>query len=90
MPLPQGRSKAFEAAGKQAVLAGREAASAGLVSSADRAYIKPPSIVPRLDLGPTWPDVVYRHSAKIAEQTATVKAEMNGLAPGLDCRRPSH
>ena len=51
--------------------------------------MKPPSLVLRLDLGPTWPDVVYRHSAKIAERTATVKAEMNGLAPGLDRRRLS-
>jgi len=50
--------------------------------------MKPPSLVLRLDLGPTWPDVVYRHPAKIAERTAPVKAEMNGLVPGLD-RRPS-
>lgn len=89
MPLPLGRARAFEAAGKQAVLAGREAASAGLVSSADRAYMKPPSLVLRLDFGSSWPDVVYRHPAKIAERTAPVKAEMNGLAPGLDRRRPS-
>lgn len=42
------------AAGKQAVLAGEETASARLFSSADRAYMKsrPP------DLGPTWPDIV--------------------------------
>ena len=59
MPLPPGRATAFEAAGKQAVLAGREAASAELVSSADRAYMKPPSLVLRLNLGSTWPDVVY-------------------------------
>lgn len=49
--------------------------------------MKPPSLVLRLDLGPTWPDVVYRHPAKIAERTAPVKAEMNGLSPGLDRRR---
>ena len=40
MPLPPGRARAFEAAGEQAVLAGREAAGAGLVSAADRAYMK--------------------------------------------------
>lgn len=89
MPLPPGRARAFETAGKQAAFAGRKAASAGLFSPADRAYMKPPSLVLRLDLGPTWPDVVYRHSAKIAERTAPVKAEMNGLVPGLDRRRPS-
>ena len=48
--------------------------------------MKPPSLVPRLDFGSTWPDVVYRHLAKIAERTATVKAEMNGFTPGLDLR----
>ena len=41
MPLPPGRARAFEAAGKQAVVAGQEAANAELVSSADRAYMKP-------------------------------------------------
>ena len=71
------------------MLAGREAAGAGLVSSADRAYMKAPVPRPPFGLRPTWPDVVYRHSAKIAERTETVKAEMNGLAPGLDRRRPS-
>ena len=51
--------------------------------------MKPPSLVLRLDLGSTWPDVVYRHPAKIAERTAPIKAEMNGLSPGLDRRRPA-
>ena len=51
--------------------------------------MKSPSLVLRLDLGSSWPDVVYRHPAKIAERTAPVKAEMNGLSPGLDRRRPS-
>nr|WP_308747491.1 hypothetical protein [uncultured Bariatricus sp.] len=49
MPLPPGRARVFEAAGEQAVLAGREAAGAGLVSSADRAYMKAP--VPRPPFG---------------------------------------
>jgi len=42
IPLPPWRTRAFEAAGKQAVLAGREAASTGLFSSADRVYMKAP------------------------------------------------
>ena len=51
MSLPSGRAMTFEAAGKQAVLAGREAVSVGLFSPADWAYMKPPSLVPRLDFG---------------------------------------
>ena len=46
MPLPLGRARAFEAAGTQTVLARLGAASAGLVSSADRVYME--ALVPRL------------------------------------------
>ena len=42
----------------RAVIARREAASAGLVSSADRAYMKAPSLVPRFDLWTKCPEVV--------------------------------
>ena len=55
MPLPPGRARAFEAAGKQTVLAWRKAASAGLVSSADRAYMK--LLVYRLNYGTICPEV---------------------------------
>ena len=40
MPLPPGRARAFEAAGKQGFVWGWEAGNKGLVSAADRAYMK--------------------------------------------------
>ena len=59
MPLPPGRAKAFKRQENRAVIAWREAASAGLVSSADRAYMKkPPSLVLRSDLWTKCPEVV--------------------------------
>ena len=74
----------------RAVIAWREAASAGLVSSADRAYMKAPSPVPRPT--PRLVDKVSRSCGhtpgKVAGQRATVKAEMNGVTPGLDRRPP--
>ena len=45
MPLPPGRARAFEAAGKQGFVWGWEAGNKGLVLAADRAYMKAP--VPR-------------------------------------------
>ena len=72
------------------VIVWREAASAGLVSSADRAYMKAP--VPRpSSYAPTCGQSVPKCGhipEKIAGQRATVKAEMNGFTPGLDCRPP--
>ena len=47
MPLPPGRARAFEAAGKQGFVWGWEAGNKGLVSAADRAYMKAPSLVYR-------------------------------------------
>ena len=47
MPLPPGRARAFEAAGKQSFVWGWEAINKGLVSAADRAYMKAPSLVHR-------------------------------------------
>ena len=74
----------------RAVLAWRGAVSAGLDSSADRAYMKAP--VPRSTL--RLVDKVSRSCGhtpgKVAGQRATVKAEMNGFTPGLDRRPPSH
>jgi len=40
MPLPPGRARAFEAAGKQGFVWGWEAGNKGLISAADRAYMK--------------------------------------------------
>ena len=47
----------------RAVIAWREAASAGLVSSADRAYMKAPSLVPRRTSGQNVPNLCT-HSRK--------------------------
>ena len=71
----------------RAVIAWCEAASAGLVSSADRAYMKAPSLVLRSDLWTSVPKCGYTPE-KVAGQRATVKAEVNGFAPDLDCRPP--
>ena len=48
----------------RAVIAWREAASAGLVSSADRAYMKAPSLAPCSDLWTKCPEVVATLSEK--------------------------
>ena len=70
------------------MLVWRGAVSAGLVSTADRAYMKAP--VPRSTL--RLVDKVSRSCGhtpgKVAGQRATVKAEMNGVTPGLDRRPP--
>ena len=67
------------------MIAWRGAASAGLVSPADRAYMKAP--VPR-PYGHR--DQMCGHTpGKVAGQRETVKAEMNGLTPGLDRSPPS-
>ena len=73
----------------RAVLAWRGAVSAGLDSSADRAYMNTP--VPRSTL--RLVDKVSRSCGhtpgKAAGQRGAVKAEMNGFIPGLDHRPPS-
>ena len=70
------------------MLAWRGAVSAGLVSTADRAYMKAP--VPRSTL--RLVDKVFRSCGytpgKVTGQRVTVKAEMNGLTPGLDRSPP--
>ena len=77
MGLPPGRARAFETAGKQgSVIAWRGAASAGLVSSADRAYMNAP--VPR----PT-PNYGTKRPRRIATLTKrqtdfSLKIEMGG------------
>ena len=71
----------------RAVLVWRGAASAGLFSSADRAYMKAPVLRPMLQLVDKVSRSFGHTPGKVAGQRATVKAEMNGLTPGLD-RRP--
>lgn len=71
------------------MIAWRGAAGAGLVSSADRAYMK--ASVPRPTL--RFVDKVSRSCGhthgKIAGQRTTVKTEMNGFTLGLDSRPTS-
>ena len=74
----------------RAVLAWRGAASAGLVSSADRAYMKAPVPRPTLQLVDKVSRSCGHTPGKVAGQRATVKAEMNGVTPGLDRPPPSH
>ena len=72
----------------RAVLAWRGAASAGLDSSADRAYMKAPVPRPTLQLVDKVSRSCGHTPGKVAGQRATVKAEMNGVTPGLDRRPP--
>ena len=72
----------------RAVIVWREAASAGLVSSADRAYMKAPGPRPTLRLVDKVSRSCGYTPGKVTGQRATVKAEMNGRTPGLDCRPP--
>ena len=70
------------------VLVWRGAASAGLFSSADRAYMKAPVPRPTLRLVDKVSRSCGHTPGKVAGQRATVKAEMNGVTPGLDRRPP--
>ena len=72
----------------RAVLVWRGAASAGLFSSADRAYMKAPVSCPTLQLVDKVSRSCGHTPGKVAGQRATVKAEMNGFTPGLDRRPP--
>ena len=72
----------------RAVLAWRRAVSTGLVSTADWAYMKAPVLRPTLRLVDKVSRSCGHTPGKVAGQRATVKAEMNGVTPGLD-RRPS-
>ena len=73
----------------RAVIVWREAASAGLVSSADRAYMKAPVPRPTLRLVDKMSRSCGHTPGKSARQRVTVKAEMNGFTPGLDRHPPS-
>ena len=72
------------------VIAWRGAANAGLVLSADRAYMKAPVPRPTLQLVDKVSRSCGHTPGKVAGQRATVKAEMNGFAPDLDRHPPSH
>ena len=72
----------------RAVLAWRRAVSTGLVSTADWAYMKAPVPRPMLRLVDKVSRSCGHTPGKVAGQRATVKAEMNGVTPGLDRRPP--
>ena len=72
----------------RAVLVWRGAVSAGLVSTADRAYMKAPVHRPTLRLVDKVSRSCGYTPGKVTGQRVTVKAEMNGFTPGLD-RRPA-
>ena len=74
----------------RAVLAWRRAVSTGLVSTADWAYMKAPVPRPTLRLVDKVSRSCGHTPGKVAGQRATVKAEMNGVTPGLDRRPPPH
>ena len=73
----------------RAVLVWRGAVSAGLDSSADRAYMKAPVPRPTLRLVDKMSRSCDHTPGKVAGQRATVKAETNGITPALDRRPPS-
>ena len=70
----------------RAVLVWRGAVSAGLVSTADRAYMKAPVHRPTLRLVDKVSRSCGYTPGKVTGQRVTVKAEMNGFTPGLDLR----
>jgi len=81
MPLPPGRARAFSRQENRAVLAWRGAVSAGLVSTADWAYMKAPVPRPTLRLVDKVSRSCGHTPGKVAGQRATVKAEINGVTP---------
>ena len=70
------------------MLAWRRAVSTGLVSTADWAYMKAPVPRPTLRLVDKVSRSCGYTPGKVTGQRATVKAEMNGLTPGLDRSPP--
>ena len=74
----------------RAVLAWRGAASAGLFSTADRAYMNAPVPRPTLQLVDKVSRSCGHTPGKVTGQRATVKAEMDGLGPDLDRCSPPH
>ena len=86
MPLPPGRARAFEAAGKQgcACVAWSRKRRSGLISR-QGVYESPSSSSYTPTCGQSVPKCDHT-PGKVAGQRATVKAEMNGFTPGLDLR----
>lgn len=76
MRLPPGRARAFETAGKQDCDAWRGAASAGLVSSADRAYMNAPVPRPTPNYGTKCPRRIATLTKK--QTDFSLKIEMGG------------
>ena len=76
MRLPPGRARAFLRQENRAVIAWRGAASAGLVSSADRAYMKAPVPRPTPDFGTKCPELVDTLTKK--QTDFPLKIEMGG------------
>ena len=88
MPLPPGRARAFEAAGKQgcACVAWSRKRRSGLISR-QGVYESPRPAFYAPTCGQSVPKCGHT-PGKVAGQRATVKAEMNGVTPGLDRRPP--
>ena len=88
MPLPPGRARAFEAAGKQGcacVAWSHKRRSVFISRQGVYESPRPSSYAPTC--GQSVPKCGHI-PGKIAGQRATVKAEMNGVTPGLDRRPP--
>ena len=78
MRLPPGRARAFLRQESRAVIAWRGAASAGLVSPADRAYMKAPVPYPTPDFGTKCPELVDTLTKK--QTDFSLKIGMGGEA----------
>ena len=74
--MPPGRARAFLRQENRAVIAWRGAASAGLVSSADRTYMKTPVLRPMPDFGTKCPELVDTLTKK--QTDFSLKIEMGG------------
>ena len=88
MPLPPGRARAFEAAGKQgcACVAWSRKRRSGFIGR--QGVYESPVPRPTLQLVDKVSRSCGHTPGKVAGQRATVKAEMNGVTPGLDRRPP--
>jgi len=89
MPLPPGRARAFEAAGKQgcACVAWSRKRRSGFISR-QGVYESPCPSTYAPTCGQSVPKCGHI-PRKVAGQRASVRAEMNEFTPGLDRRPPS-
>ena len=96
MPLPPGRARAFEAAGKQgcACVAWSRKRRSGFnsrqgVYESPRPSSSAPGLWDKKSQSSGHRDQMCGHTpGKVAGRQETVKAEMNGLTPGLDRSPP--